>query len=377
MSHRGARRLGRNRLRVIGTTLVLALAALAIPLLTGTAAATSGASQTTTSGCVAAGTTGLTAAVVAHDGQRIQNVVVNAAGCDVGIYVGPGADDVTISHVYVSGANEHAIFGQDVKDLTIRGSTITNNSFATLPGVAENKAIELVGTWHATVAGNTVVGNFFGGIGIADDGPVDPGAPSPGTAHASVGNQVIGNLVAGNFHDCGIVVAAYNTGVGARNNIVAGNTVLGNSPENLGGAVGQIVVATDGPGTSVKYTWVMNNVVNGSLLPGIVVHANVPGDLIWDTHLVDNVILDNGAYPPAFASGNTPNLPGNFTGISIVAEAYGQPMAPVIANTFVGYDSVANDWYGVWLCQTVSTVIVHLNAAGGLAPVTTCASGGK
>ena len=184
---------------------------------------------------------------------------------------------MTITHIVITGANEHGIFAQDTKDLTIRDSTLFNNSFATYPTIAENKAIEVVGSWGANIVGNTVVNNGYGGIGIADDGPFDPGALNPGTAHVAAWNVVSGNLIANNLNDCGIVVAAYNAGVGARNNYVTGNTVLGNSPENPGGAVGQIVVAGDGPSPSVKYTWVTGNVIEGSLLPGIVVHSNVPG----------------------------------------------------------------------------------------------------
>jgi hypothetical protein len=366
-----------RRASVVGTAVIVSIAALLVPLLAGSATASAPGATMFGPACQPAGTTGLTTSWIAKSGERIQNVLINAAGCDVGIYVGPGANGVTISHVVVTGANEHAIFAQDVKDLTIRGSTVYNNSFHTYPAIAENKAIEVVGTWHATLIDNTVVNNGYGGIGIADDGPFDPGAINPGYAHAAVGNVVQGNLIANNSNDCGIVVAAYNAGLGVRNNQVIGNTVLGNSPTAPGPAVGQIVVATDGPNTSAKYNWIMDNVIDGSLLPGIVVHANVPGDLILYTHLIDNTILNNGAYPPSFSSPNTPNLPGNYTGISIVAEAYGQPDAPVITHTLIGYDSVANDWYGVWLCQSVSTIIVHLSTASVLTPVMACSAGGN
>jgi hypothetical protein len=358
---------------VVVLSLLGGLAALSVAAPSASARAASSDSGS----CVSAGTTGLTATMTAHSGQLIRNQVINATGCDIGIYVGPGTDSVTIAHVTVFGANEHGIFGQDTKDLTVRDSMVYGNGFATNPKVAENKAIEVVGSWHPAILRNTVINNGYGGIGIADDGPLDPGAPNPGYAHAAVGATIAGNWVANNLNDCGIVIAGYNAGVGARNNRVMDNTVIGNSPENPGGAIGQIVVAADAPETSVLYTWVTDNHIEGSLLPGIVLHSNAPGDVIANTHLQDNRISDNGAYPSTFGTPNTPDLPGNFTGISIVAEAYGMPQSPIIKQTYVGYDTVSNDWYGVWLCQTVSTVIVNLATSSVLTPVTTCAAGGS
>jgi hypothetical protein len=363
--------------------LVAGATALVVTLfvLSGASAATPagpvGASVGASGGCHPAGSTGLTAKVVATKGEVIRDRFINANGCDVGIFVGPGANNVTIDHTVVTGANEHGIFAENVWHLVVKDSTLYGNSFHTIAKIAENKAIEVVGTAYARIVDNTVVSNGFGGIGIADNGALDPGAVRGAPSSAAVGNLVSGNLVANNTHDCGIVVAAYNAGVGARHNTVSGNTVLGNSPENLGGAVGQIVVATDGPSTSVTHTVISDNTIYGSLLPGIVLHANVPGDVIAYTYVTDNQLKDNGAYPPSFSSPNTPNLPGNYTGISIVAEAYGQAHAPVIKLTFVTGDTVSNDMWGVWLCQSVTTTISDLDVHHVTGKVKECPSGGS
>src|SRR5712691_13542482 len=75
--------------------------------------------------CVPAGGTGLTASMVASSHQKIRGTTINAAGCDVGIYVGPGTTDVKIIGVTVTGANDHAIFVQDASRITIEHSLVT------------------------------------------------------------------------------------------------------------------------------------------------------------------------------------------------------------------------------------------------------------
>src|ERR1700692_1984260 len=61
--------------------------------------------------CVPAGTTGLTAAMVAP-GAPIPAQIVNATGCDIGIYVPPGVNGQTITTSTVSGANDEGIFAE-------------------------------------------------------------------------------------------------------------------------------------------------------------------------------------------------------------------------------------------------------------------------
>src|SRR5664280_2581008 len=122
--------------------------------------------------CTAAGGTGLTASVIATTNQAITGAT-DATGCDLGIYVGPGVTSVTISHATVTGANDHGIFAQDTSGLQVTNSTVSGNGVAPTAGIAENKAIELVGVSNSTVSGNTVSGNLAdGGIGVADDGQV-------------------------------------------------------------------------------------------------------------------------------------------------------------------------------------------------------------
>lgn len=337
--------------------------------------------------CSPAGTTGLTAYMIAHSHQVISGKTINAAGCDVGIFVPPASRNVVITRDDISGAGIHGIFVQDSSKITISNNNVHDNSagvpavscdFVKPPCVAEGKAIQLDGTSNSLVAQNKVMNDQFGGISIADDGPVDAGALNPGTLSPANNNLVIGNQITQVAHDCGIVVAVYNHET-ASNNLVINNNVEGSLPPfGVNPYVGQIVVATDGPNATIQNTFIINNVVNGSTLPGIVVHSNAPGDSITGTFIIHNTLGNNGYYPSFFATKNTPNATS--TAISLVAEAYsGMPLPPTISGTVLINNTVSPDQNGVWLCKTTGTTIIntpnhHSNVTNA---VVTCANGGS
>jgi hypothetical protein len=220
---------------------------------------------------------------------------------------------------------------------------------------------------------------MFGGIAVTDDGLVDPGALNPGTPSPAMNNVVDHNDISEVSNDCGIVIAVYN-GETAVGNVVTHNTVYGSSPPfGVNPYVGQIVVATDGPGATISNTVVDHNTVIGSTLPGIVVHSNAPGDSISGTVVDHNKLGNNGYYPPFFSSPNTPVAADGPTGISLVAEAYGQPDAPTISGTILSHNSISPDTIGVWLCQTSGTTFDHTPDGGSSVThaVVTCSSGGS
>ena len=205
--------------------------------------------------CASAGTTGLTAAYVYSGGAWSPSLpaapaTIDATGCDLGLYVAPGSSGVTIDNYTVNNANDHGIFVQDSTNVTISNNTVTGNGVAPTAGIAENKAVELVGTSSSTVSGNTVTGNLAdGGIGIADDGAIDPGAPNAGTAHAATNDNVTNNTSSDNYGGCGIVYAAYNTS-GVSGGTISGNDVAG-IPGHFtaqGPIIGGVVVASDEAG---------------------------------------------------------------------------------------------------------------------------------
>ncbi len=267
------------------------------------------------------------------------------------------------------------------------GSIVCPASGPSPPGcIPEDKPIQLVGTSNSLVAHNVVSYNSAdGGIGVADDGPQNPGA-ALGVAGMSLkahDDKVIGNSIVDNTRGCGVVVAAYNPGVGVSDIIVAHNTIIGQAPgtpitSKSGPFIGQIVVATDAPLTTIRDVTVRDNTLVGSFLPGIVLHANVFGDKIINTKIIGNVIAQNGYYPgPPNAKGNTPGVLQGTTGISIVAENPWKPLPrAVISHTTVASNTVLGDANGVWLCYTTHTTITDLDG-NPTNQVITCAAGGK
>jgi hypothetical protein len=379
----------RGRAEVMAAAILLAIMVATLAIVVVAPSASARGVSGTASSCLVAGSTGMTAKVIAHGNQTISGHVVNAAGCDIGIYIGPNAKHVTVRNTVVTGANDHGIFAQDSAHVLIVNNTVVGNGVLTAthscnvgapPCIPEDKAISLAGTSWSRVLGNFVEGNSAdGGISVTDDSHFfDPSALLPGLDRAAVNNTVRSNLVENNDLGCGIIVAAYNAHVGVWNTTVQTNTVLGLSQQQEGGYlgfdVGQIVVAADGPNTTISGTWLIGNTIVGSLLPGIVLHSNAPGDIIMNTHILNNRIGDNSGYPSSFGSPNTPTLP---TGISIVAEAYGQPHAPIIKNTFVTTDTVSNDAVGLWLCQSVTTAVHDLDTHHVTTVRATCSAGGS
>lgn len=371
--------------------------------------------------CAPAGGTGLTAKIVlsntsdkgedvanvqSHgdsDQATLSNTTVDATGCDVGVYVSPGSNGIVISGITVTGAKDHGIFIQDASHVTVKNSLVTGGGagrhacptpLSPPPCIAEDKALQLVGTTDSNISNNIVKGNSAdGGIGIADDGPAsvggDPAAltPSATVAHPSVNDKIIGNVLLDNANGCGIVVASYDANVGVKNIEVRDNTVLGVPPGGgpfggPGSFYGQIVVAGDGPFAMVSDVKVVNNHIDGSLLPGIVLHANVFGDKIAHTVISGNMIADNGWYPPFFGPPGDTNVPlsPNTTGISLVAEVGLFPASlgpePVVSQTHVESNTVLGDHTGVWLCGTSHTSIEDLTG-NSTVRIGECTAGGS
>jgi hypothetical protein len=311
----------------------------------------------------ASNTTGLTAAIVATKGQVITGTV-NAAGYDIGIYVGPGVTGVVIKNAKIFGANDHGIFIQDTSGIVVKDSNITGNGtpLGHASSMPEDKAITLSGTTGCVVKDNFVEFNLIdGGIAVTDDGSFSPGALNPGSPHPAIGNVIMGNHVENNIAGCGIVVASYNPGEGVAYNIVADNTVIGNSPGPFLPYIGGIVVAADTPSTTAKDNLVLRNKVIGGWIPGIIVHSNAPGDFVTGTIILHNALESNGAFPPS-----EPNDAQKPAGINIVAET----PTSVLANTLVICNTVTNNYYGAWHLQDTNTKIMHLqgNAIVPIAP---------
>ncbi len=239
--------------------------------------------------CSDAGSSGLTAAVVATSGHPITGVI-DATGCDIGVYVGPDAQNVVIDGATISGATYHGILAQDTSGVVVQNSTVSNNaSGGESTTFAETKAIQFSGVSNGTIRNNIVKNNGGGGIAVLDDGLIPTGTPNQGSLSAGNYNKVLFNDVEDNTNGCGIVVAAYNRGAGVRGNIVAKNTVI-NNPAG-------IVIAADVPFTTVRNNIVISNTSWGNGFADVIVHSNSPGDFVMNTWVLFNQL---GSYDSPF-----------------------------------------------------------------------------
>ena len=309
----------------------------------GLVAAQSSTAFASTSSCVPAGSTGLTAKVVATVNETISAQTIDASGCDIGIYIGQGVTGVSINGDTVAGANDHGIFVQDSSGITISDTTVQGNGVARTPGIGDDKALMLVGTSNSTITGNTVTGNIAdGGIGVYDDGPVDLGAPNPGTLSPTQNITISNNTVSGNFGGCGIVVSSGSANVPAAgaSNISVTNNIISGSPGQFGQhgpVVGGIIIA----GRKMNAITVENNIITGSAQPGIVVHSNAPGDLVNAVTITGNTLAGND-----WLAINGPSVPA---AIVLAATQIPPPNSPQITNTTISGNKISGGFYGIWI----------------------------
>jgi hypothetical protein len=345
---RQASRMSLRRKPLLTTTVAFST----IPVVAALGLATAGAAQAQASCTADVGGTGLSAAVVAHAHQQISRKVVDATGCDIGIYVGAGAKHVSIRSTRVTGANFQGIFAEKTKYLTISHSTVTGNAFNTidpsapaLPGsgvhswVGQAFGISLFGVSHATVWGNKVHDNGRGGIGVMDNGPFDPGAKMQnqnpnarlvGSSYVSI----VGNTTRANYNGCGIVAATQNVGgrltrLSIRHNRIAGTGIGAAGPD-----IGGIVVAADLPGSRTTHVNVNGNTVRNSFEAGLIVNAEAPGSWTAAVHLYNNRVSGN----------NVGHLEAPDTA-GVVTFA-----APGAANrgTMIWGNDISRQFYGIW-----------------------------
>ena len=323
-----------------------------IPVVAALGLATAGAAQAQASCTADVGGTGLSAAVVAHAHQQISRKVVDATGCDIGIYVGAGAKHVSIRSTRVTGANFQGIFAEKTKYLTISHSTVTGNAFNTidpsappLPGsgvqswVAQAFGISLFGVSHATVSDNKVFNNGRGGIGLMDNGPFDPGArmqnqnPNAPLVHSSH-VKIVHNKTSANYNGCGIVAATQNVGGSMSRLSIRDNRIKGTGFGAAGPDIGGIVVAADPPNSKVTNVNVNDNKVRDSFEAGLIVNAEAPGSWTNRVHLYDNEVSGNNV-----GHLEAPNTAGVVTFAAPGAANHG---------TVVWDNDISNQFYGVW-----------------------------
>ena len=315
----------RNRCSVI--SLVVSCAALVTGLCQPAAAATLCVNPSGAKGCfptigaaVAAASAGDTIEVsqgtykedvvigkqLALIGANQNNTIIDATGLSNGIYIdgldNPGLSDVTVTGFTVENANFEGILVTNASFVTVWDNTVTHNDrslnpatgtcpglppFETAEGFDCGEGIHLVGVDHSTVARNTVENNS-GGILLSDEtSPTD-------------NNLITGNVVRNNPFDCGIVLASHPPASGSGSPLgVFRNTIAGNDSSHNGlgvhGAGAGVGIFTFLPDGTVARNVIVNNRLTGNGLPGVAMHAHIPGENLNDNVITGNYISGNGA----------------------------------------------------------------------------------
>lgn len=216
---------------------------------------------------------------------------------------------------------------------------------------------------NSTVEDNTVTGNLAdGGISVADEGNgLDPGAPGPGPNQpvGSSHDTISGNTVTNNYGGCGIIVEAWVAGAGVSDVTVTGNHIIG-VPGHFGPqgpVIGQVVVATDAPGTTVSGTTISGNTVTGSFVSGVTVHANAPKDSITATTIKGNT-LDANNWGAANGAPQT-------DAIALIVNDIPAPVTPILSGTSVTGNTITNQYAGVWQTWQVRATALSGNTFSG------------
>ncbi|HEU5006258.1 MAG TPA: right-handed parallel beta-helix repeat-containing protein [Jatrophihabitantaceae bacterium] len=332
--------------------LAAAAAIVAAGLASSQATTQSGATPAAARSCVSnVGGTGLSAAVVAHNGQRIADRTI-ATHCDIGIYVGSSAKHVRINGVTITGAHFQGILAENTSYLSVTNSVIRDNGLKTidpkappLPGsgvrsrVGQAFGISLFGVAHVRIRGNHVTGNGRGGIGVMDNGANNPGALKQNPKaklHGSNDVVIVQNSMSANYNGCAIVVATQNLGGHLSNMVIRNNTIRGVGMTKTGPDVGGIVVAADLPNSSVTDAIVSDNKVIRSFEGGVIVNSEAPG-----AHTNNVVVTGNQLRRNNFGKQEAPHTAG--------VVVFAAP-APGTANRLVvvAGNSMSGQFYGIW-----------------------------
>ncbi len=245
---------------------------------------------------------------------------------------------VPISHVTIS---HNQVQNNDAGGLSPTTTTYAEcQASGNVPGDC-GEGIHLWSVANSSVTLNTVSGNA-GGILLTDEfGPTHD-------------NLIAGNVVTDNAYDCGITLPSHNLAVdpkthkfmpafgGVYDNVVRNNLLLYNGIKGQGAGV---LVAAPFPGAASYNNVIEGNTIIGNGLSGVTIHAHAPGAFVGGNTISDNLIGRNNL------DGDTDTVPpgGDLATTGILVWSLGTPVTETIAG-----NTIFDDWYGIWINSTVS-----------------------
>ena len=248
----------------------------------------------------------LTAAlIVSASNQTINATSVSAAGCNIGVYIGPGLTGITISNSQIFGANYYGIVNNG-SNVTVTKSQIHDIGENPLNGVQHG-----VGIYWAydnidkgTISYNTLWNYQKGGI-------VVNGGASSGTAATVSHNTVIGQGPVSYIAQNGIQIG-YGAKATVSNNIVTGNSYTGQGNAASGGILvvggscygGALTIGTKITGNTVIGNDVgvyLSNLDGTTCIP-----TNTPTNILTNKNIITNDAVNNvsgNGYPAGYQAG--------------------------------------------------------------------------
>jgi Right handed beta helix region len=271
--------------------------------------------------------------------------VIDASGQFNGVVLLGGSKGSSVSGFVVKNADQEGILAVHTSWVTIRHNVVVHNDqgmFASTPigecaPVGEipgdcGEGIHLMSVAHAAVIGNAVTQNA-GGVLVSDEF---------GPSH----HNVIGwNRIWRNPYDCGITLPGHSpnavSSTGARQPTMGGvyGNVIVHNVVNFNGLKGEgagILMAAAGPGAGSYGNLVAWNSVTGNSMSGITVHSHAPGSDVNDNRFIGNRLSQNNMVgdPDAGVTKTT----------DILVFGGGGPITGTVARG----NWLANAFFGVW-----------------------------
>ena len=288
------------------------------------------------------------------------NATIQADGANNGIVI--PTSGVTVEGFTVEGAVGEGILvvgkpGQPVTNVTVTGNVVKGNDLGNPTGATITtspyrecnasgpvpgdcgEGIHLMVVADSTVSNNLVEGNS-GGILITDEfGPSDH-------------NKVVDNVVRDNELDCGITLPSHSTTAfvdgrvvpsagGVFDNLVAGNTLVGNGVLGQGAGVS---LAAAAPGGAVYDNVVRGNIIEGSGMSGVTVRQHAANQYLDGNVIVNNVIGVNNLV------GDPDVQPVDQSTTGILVGTVAPLKIKILRNQIVG------DSYGIWTSALVRVI---------------------
>jgi len=271
---------------------------------------------------------------------------IDATGQMNGIVLqGPAAAGSSVTGFAVRNADQEGILAAQTAGVLIRRNLVAHNDqgmFASnptgecapigeIPGDC-GEGIHLMSVAHALVIGNRITGNA-GGILVTDElGP-------------AFRNVIAFNRIWRNPFDCGITLPGHNpnavssTGVpqptmgGVYQNLVVRNVVNRNGLKGEGAG---ILMAAAGPGAGSYGNIVARNSVAGNSMAGITVHSHAPNSDVNGNRFLQNRLSHNNVVgdPDAAITKTT----------DIIVFSAGDPITGTVARG----NWITNAFFGVW-----------------------------